>query len=106
SVGRGERTGDGAQGWFTLALATSVLVLRAPRGVHRDSAWNGRGFAVAFDLLAQADLRLQGDGVCDHGHRVLGIHGLGPSYVYEWHEPVHGLCFFAHDHGHWRSFGD
>ena len=37
---------------------------------------------------------------------VPGIHGLGPSYVHERHEPLLGFCVFDHDHGDRRAFGD
>ena len=61
--------------------------------------------AAALDVLAQADFRLQGDGVRDAGHRVPGLHGLGPSHVHERHEPVFGVCLLDADHGDRRAFG-
>ena len=66
---------------------------------------HGRGFAVALHVLPQADLRIQGDGLRHHGHRLPRLHGLGPSHVHERHEPVLGFCLFHHDHGDRRAFG-
>ena len=99
-----ERPDHGPQRRFAALVATSVLVLRTSRGLHRYSAGHGRGFAAAFDFLAQTDFRLQGHGVRDYGDRFPGIHGVGPSHVHERHEPLHGLCLLDHDHGHRRSF--
>src|ERR1039458_9035113 len=45
AAGGGERTDHGAQGRVASAVAASVLVLRASRGLHRDSAGHGRGVA-------------------------------------------------------------
>ena len=69
-------------------------------------AGDGHVLAVALGFLAQADLRLQGDGLRHPGDRLPGLHGLGTSHVHERHEPVYGVCVLDHDHGHRRAFGD
>ena len=61
--------------------------------------------AIALHLLAQADFRIQGDGLRHHGHRPSGLYGLGPSHVHERHEPLLRVCVLDHDHGHRRAFG-
>ncbi len=67
----------------------------------------GMGVAsqIALDVLAQADLRLQGDGLRHAGHRIPRLHGLGPSHVHERHEPLLGFCVFDPDHVHRRALG-
>ena len=50
----GEWAIAGARGRVASAVAASVLVFRAPRGVHRDFAGHGRRFACAGDVFAQA----------------------------------------------------
>ena len=50
----GERPDHGPQRRVASALAALVLVLRASRGLHRDSARHGRDFPDSLDLRAQA----------------------------------------------------
>ncbi len=65
------------------ALAERLLVLRAPRGLHHDPAGDGDRLRDHPRLLAQADLRLQGDRLLDDRHRLRLDARLGPP-------PVHG----------------
>ncbi len=100
---RRERTDYAAQGWFPATVAASVLVLRASGGLHRDFARDGRDVADSVDVLAQADFRLQGDGLRHALDRIFRVHGVGPSHVHERHEPVFSFCLLAVDHVHWRA---
>ena len=101
----GQRPDPQPQGRFAAAVAAPVLVLRAPRGLHRDPARHGRHLATALDVLAQADLRLSRHGVRHHGHRLPGIPGVGTPHVHERHEPLFGVGVFrAHD-DHRRALG-
>ena len=63
------------------AVAASVLVLRPSRGLHHDSARDGHHLGRHRDLLAQADLRLPRDGLCDDRDRVPVVDRMGPSHV-------------------------
>src|SRR4029077_19462449 len=61
----------------TAALAASVLVLRTPRSLHYDPAGDGNYVGHHRDVLAQANLRLPRDGVCDDRDRVPVMDRLG-----------------------------
>ena len=105
AAGGGERTDHGPQGRIAAAVAASVLVLRAPGGLHRDPAGHGRGVAGSVDVLAQADFRISRNGVRHVVDRIFRIHGVGPSHVHERDEPLFRVCVFAVDHVHWRAIG-
>ena len=47
------------------SMAASILVLRASRRLHHDPASNGNHLGCAIDVLAQANLRLPRDGLCN-----------------------------------------
>ena len=66
---RASSTGDNGRA----PLAAHVLVLRPPRGLHHGAARVRDGLGGHPGLLAQADLRLQGDRVLDDRHRVRGM---------------------------------
>ena len=59
------------------AVAAPVLVLRAPRGLHHDPARVRDHLRGHPGVLAQADLRLQGDRRVDRGDRVPGRRWCG-----------------------------
>ena len=60
-------------------LPARLLVLRAPRGLHHDPAGDGGRLRGHPRLLAQADLRLQGDRVLDGGDRRSSRCSSGPT---------------------------
>ena len=105
AVGCRKRSGDGPQGRVASAVATSVLVLRAPRGLHCDFAGHGGGVAGSIDILAQTDFRLPRDGLRHVVDRIPWIHGVGPSHVHERDEPLFGVCIFNFDDVYWRTLG-
>ncbi len=55
------RRSDPAGGWFSLAVAASLLVFRTSRGLYRDPARHGHRVASDLELLAQAAVRLSRD---------------------------------------------
>ena len=63
------------------AVATPVLVLRAPRGLHHDPARIRRRLGDPSGVRAQADLRLQGDRGIDRRDRLPRLPDLGPPHV-------------------------
>ena len=63
------------------AVATPVLVLRPPRGLHHRAAVLRHHLRDPAGVLAQADLRLQDPGLRDHRHRRPLGHRLGPPHV-------------------------
>ena len=63
------------------AVAAPVLVLRAPRGLHHGAARVRDHLRSHPGVLAQADLRLQGDRRVDGRDRVPGDIGVGPPHV-------------------------
>ena len=69
------------------ALPAPVLVLLAPGRLRHDPAGDGHGLGHHRDLLAQAALRLQADGLRDRGDRRAGLHRLGAPHVPVGHEP-------------------
>ena len=64
------------------ALAAHVLVLRPPRGLHHGAARDGDALGGHPGLLAEADLRLQGDRVLDDRHRLREHARLGAPHVH------------------------
>ena len=64
------------------ALPARLLVLRPPRGLHHDPAGDRDHLGGAPGLLAQADLRLQGDRVLDRRDRLLLDARLGAPHVH------------------------
>ena len=77
-------------------VAAPVLVLFAPGRVHHDSAGDGHGVGHHRGVRAEADLRLQADGVFDRRDRRSWVHRVGPPHVHVGNEPgvgadVHGL---------------
>ena len=62
-------------------LPARLLVLRPPRGLHHDPARDGDDLGDHPRLLAQADLRLQGDRVLDDRDRLLLDARLGAPHV-------------------------
>ena len=65
------------------------------------------GMGVASQILSTFSRKpifgYQGDGLRDAGHRLLRVHGLGPSHVHERHEPLLGFCVLDSDHVHRRA---
>src|SRR5207245_2702483 len=68
------------------SLAAPLLVLLSPRRLHHDPPGDGFRLRHHRDLRAQADLRLQGDGLLARRDRRAGIHRVGSPYVPERHE--------------------
>ncbi len=99
----GWRRGHHAQRRLAPALAASLLVLRTPRGLHRHPAGHGNRVASDCELLAQAGVRLSGDGLGFHLDRVSGTAGLGTSYVHQRPESVVGDRVLFSDHGDRRA---
>ena len=62
-----------------------LLVLRPPRGLHPDPAGVRHRLGDHPDLLAQAAVRLRGDGVRDRVDRVPVVHRLGAPHVHGRH---------------------
>ena len=102
----GKRPVAAPQRRLAASVAALVLVLRPPRGLHRDSAGHGRGFPRPIDVLAQASVRISRDGWRDLRDRFPGIHGLGTPHVRQRHEPLFGLRVFRADDVHRRSLRD
>src|SRR5260370_761526 len=96
----------GPYGGLASSVAAPVLVLRPSRSLRRHCAGRGFVLTVALGVLAQADFRLQGDGIRHVVHRVSRIHGVGTSHVHERDEPVHRFRVLDHDHGHRRTVSD
>src|SRR5581483_12505182 len=84
-------------------MAASLLVLRPPGSLSRHPAGNGVNVTFAFDLRAQACLRLPRDGRGDGRHWLARLSYLGPSYVRERHESVCVGGVFIVDVGNWRA---
>ena len=70
-----------AGGWKRPPLPAPVLVLRPSRGLHHHPAGDGRDLRGHPRLLAQADLRLQGDRLLDDRDRLLLDARLGAPHV-------------------------
>ena len=69
------------------ALAAPVLDLRPSRGLHPDPAGVRPRLRDPADVLAQAALRLPGDGVLGHPHRLPRLRRVGAPHVRRRHGP-------------------
>src|SRR5208337_2477749 len=87
----GQRPAAKPLGWFAFAVATPVLVLRAPRGVHRNRPRLWADLACALGFLPQTRSRLQGNGGLPFGDWFPELHGLGTSHVRQRDEPLFRL---------------
>ena len=71
------------RGRLGAAVATPVLVLRTPRGLHHGAARVRAGLGDPARVRAKADLRLQGDRGLDRGDRLPRLPHLGAPHVHD-----------------------
>ena len=88
------------------ALPAHPLVLRPPGGLHHHRAGLRHRQPRDLDLLAQADLRLPADGLCDDRHRGARLRGLGAPHVHGGHVDHPAELLHDGDHGHRGADGD
>jgi hypothetical protein len=72
---------DPTKGWRPGAVAAPLLDVRPPRGVHPDPADLRHGLGGAPDLLTEAALRLQRDGLLGDPDRLAGLGRVEPPHV-------------------------
>ena len=82
------------------ALAAPVLDLRTPGGLHPDPAGVRPGVGDPADVLAQAALRLPGDGLLGNPHRLPRLRRVGAPHVRRRHGPDRRLGVRRDDDAH------
>ena len=82
-----------------------VLVLRPSGGLHPAAAGLGSDPARTVDLLAQADLWLQGTGLQLHRHRPALSHCLGASFLYRRAASARADLLHVQHNGDFRAAG-
>ena len=81
-------------------LAAPVLDLRTPRGLHPHPAGLRSGVGNPADVLAEADLRLSGDGLFGNPHRLPRLRRVGAPHVRRRHGPDRRLGVRRDDDAH------